>query len=85
MIILISFISFILAGTEVGHEQGEKSHYNGYKLSIELSSCNNKYILNSFVFNGTVKLNGTPVYLDPITTNTFNLEGNHWAILFNKC
>ena len=38
----------VTGGTEVGHADGQYSHYNGYKLDFSLTSGLSSYIKNTF-------------------------------------
>ena len=74
-----------LAGTEIGHELSEKSHSTGYRLNINLDSCNYVFITRNYRYITEFRLiSGAPQYVDSIG-NIFTLGGNSWDILINTC
>lgn len=68
-------------GTEVGHEAGQYSHWNGYKVDISLNPTVNQYIENNFTHVGQ-RSDGAELYRDA-NGNEFAREGNHWDITFH--
>ena len=71
----------ITGGTEVGHASGTYSHYNGYKIDISHSTCNNNYIKNSFTYIG-LRSDGYPQWKPRGSSNLYCDEGNHWDITY---
>lgn len=72
----------VTGGTEIGFETEKFSHFDGYRLNIDLNKCHDVYIKTQFTFIGKIK-NGAPQWMDTLK-NVFRLEGNHWNIFFNE-
>jgi hypothetical protein len=70
----------ITGGTEVGHASGTYSHYNGYKIDISHSTCNNNYIKNNFTYIG-LRGDGYPQWKSA-AGNLYCDEGSHWDITY---
>ena len=70
----------ITGGTEVGHENEANSHYDGFRLNIDLNKCHDIFIKSNYKFIGRIR-NGSPQWEDSCQ-NIFRLEGNHWNIYF---
>ena len=73
----------ITGGTEVGHASGTYSHYNGYKVDISRSTCNDNYIRGHYSYIG-LRGDGYPMY-QPASGNVYTNEGNHWDIVYYTC
>jgi hypothetical protein len=73
----------ITGGTEVGHASGTYSHYNGYKVDISRSTCNDNYIRNHYAYIG-LRGDGYPMY-QAASGNVYTNEGNHWDIVYFTC
>ena len=69
-------------GTEVGHEPGEFSHGNGYKVDIRLNPTVNRYIEDNFEDIGPRPGDGAQQYRDA-DGSVYALEGDHWDITFH--
>ena len=62
----------VTGGTEVGHASGTYSHYNGYKIDWQMSSCVTSYVLrNGRSIGGSKWTIGSTVYYN---------ERNHWDV-----
>lgn len=62
----------VTGGTEVGHAAGTYSHYNGYKIDYQMSSCITSWVLrNGRSIGGSKWTVGSTVYYN---------ERNHWDI-----
>lgn len=70
----------ITGGTEIGHAGGTYSHWNGYKLDIQLNSCINGYVTKSFTYIGK-RGDGADQYRSS-AGNIYAREGNHWDITY---
>ena len=70
----------ITGGTEVGHASGTYSHYNGYKVDISRSTCNDNYIRGHYSYIG-LRGDGYPMY-QAASGNVYTNEGNHWDIVY---
>ena len=70
----------ITGGTEVGHASGTYSHYNGYKVDIARSTCNDNYITSHYAYIG-LRGDGYPQY-QAASGNVYVNEGNHWDITY---
>uniref|UniRef100_A0A914CBN0 F-box domain-containing protein n=1 Tax=Acrobeloides nanus TaxID=290746 RepID=A0A914CBN0_9BILA len=68
----------ITGGTEVGHASGTYSHYNGWKLDVQINSCVTGYIEKSFT-----KVNSDH-WRQPSSGYIFYDEVNHWDCCFNS-
>ncbi len=73
----------ITGGTEVGHASGTYSHYNGYKVDIARSTCNDNYITGHYAYIG-LRGDGYPQY-QAASGNVYVNEGNHWDITYYSC
>ena len=73
----------ITGGTEVGHASGTYSHYNGYKVDISRSTCNDSYITSHYAYIG-LRGDGYPQY-QAASGNVYVNEGNHWDITYYTC
>jgi len=73
----------ITGGTEVGHASGTYSHYNGYKVDISRSTCNDNYITGHYAYIG-LRGDGYPQY-QAASGNVYVNEGNHWDITYYTC
>jgi hypothetical protein len=73
----------ITGGTEVGHASGTYSHYNGYKVDISRSTCNDNYITGHYAYIG-LRGDGYPMY-QAASGNVYTNEGNHWDIVYYSC
>ncbi len=73
----------ITGGTEVGHASGTYSHYNGYKVDISRSTCNDNYITSHYAYIG-LRGDGYPMY-QAASGNVYTNEGNHWDIVYYSC
>ena len=73
----------ITGGTEVGHASGTYSHYNGYKVDISRSTCNDNYIRGHYSYIG-LRGDGYPMY-QAASGNVYTNEGNHWDIVYYTC
>jgi len=73
----------ITGGTEVGHASGTYSHYNGYKVDISRSTCNDNYIRGHYAYIG-LRGDGYPMY-QAASGNVYTNEGNHWDIVYYTC
>eukprot|EP00002_Diphylleia_rotans_P009909 TRINITY_DN2026_c0_g1_i1.p2 TRINITY_DN2026_c0_g1~~TRINITY_DN2026_c0_g1_i1.p2 ORF type:complete len:153 (+),score=24.20 TRINITY_DN2026_c0_g1_i1:55-513(+) len=70
----------VTGGTETGHSGGTYSHWNGYKIDISLSSCNQNYIPANYKFIG-YRGDGAAQYQSS-NGNIYAKEGNHWDITY---
>ena len=70
----------ITGGTEVGHASGTYSHYNGYKVDVNPTSCVTSYIHNNFAYQGK-RSDGAPLYKSA-AGNLYADEGSHWDITY---
>ena len=73
----------ITGGTEVGHASGTYSHYNGYKVDIARSTCNDNYITGHYAYIG-LRGDGYPQY-QAASGNVYVNEGSHWDITYYTC
>ena len=73
----------ITGGTEVGHASGTYSHYNGYKVDISRSTCNDNYIRGHYTYTG-LRADGYPMY-QAASGNVYTNEGSHWDIVYYTC
>ena len=67
---------------QVGHADGQFSHWNGYKVDIALNACVSGHITRSFKFVGN-RGDGAPMYRGGPGNGLYAKEGNHWDILYN--
>ena len=72
----------ITGGTETGHASGTYSHWNGYKVDISHSTCDDGYI-KRFAYVGYIS--GWGYQYKAPSGNLYTDEGNHWDILFYTC
>jgi Tfp pilus assembly protein PilV len=73
----------ITGGTEVGHAAGTYSHYNGYKVDISRSTCNDSWITGHYSYIG-LRGDGYPQY-QAASGNVYVNEGSHWDITYYTC
>ncbi len=73
----------ITGGTETGHASGTYSHWNGYKLDVSRSTCNDNRIHGAYTYIG-LSADGYPMYR-AASGNVYTNEGNHWDIVFYTC
>jgi hypothetical protein len=73
----------ITGGTETGHASGTYSHWNGYKVDISRSSCNDNWITGHYAYIG-LRGDGYPMY-QAASGNVYVNEGNHWDITYYTC
>ncbi len=73
----------ITGGTEVGHASGTYSHWNGYKVDISRSTCNDNRIRGTYTYIG-LRGDGAPMYKSP-AGNIYANEGSHWDITYYNC
>jgi hypothetical protein len=73
----------ITGGTEVGHSDGTYSHYNGYKVDVARSTCNDNYITGHYSYAG-LRGDGYPMY-QAASGNVYTNEGSHWDIVYYTC
>jgi len=73
----------ITGGTETGHASGTYSHWNGYKLDIARSTCNDGWIRSAYTYIG-LRSDGYPMY-QAASGNVYTNEGSHWDIVYYTC
>ena len=73
----------ITGGTETGHASGTYSHWNGYKVDISRSTCNDNYITGHYAYAG-LRGDGYPMY-KAASGNVYTNEGSHWDIVYYTC
>ena len=73
----------ITGGTETGHANGTYSHWNGYKLDIARSTCNDNWIHSAYTYIG-LRGDGYPMY-QAASGNVYTNEGSHWDIVYYTC
>jgi hypothetical protein len=73
----------ITGGTETGHASGTYSHWNGYKVDISRSTCNDNYIRGHYAYAG-LRGDGYPMYR-AASGNVYTNEGSHWDIVYYTC
>ncbi len=73
----------ITGGTETGHASGTYSHWNGYKVDISRSTCNDNYIKGHYSYIG-LRGDGYPQY-QAASGNVYTNEGSHWDIVYYSC
>jgi hypothetical protein len=73
----------ITGGTETGHASGTYSHWNGYKLDIARSTCNDSWIRGTYTYIG-LRSDGYPMY-EAASGNVYTNEGSHWDIVYYTC
>jgi hypothetical protein len=74
----------ITGGTETGHASGTYSHWNGYKVDINPTTCVTDYIKRTFTSIGPRPGDGAPQYRSA-AGNIYARESNHWDVLFHNC
>ncbi|MFI6661583.1 hypothetical protein ACIBL8_39385 [Streptomyces sp. NPDC050523] len=74
----------ITGGTETGHASGTYSHWNGYKLDFNPTTCLSNYITGTFTYIGPRAGDGAPQYRAG-SGNIYARESNHWDVLFYSC
>jgi len=67
----------------VGHASGTYSHWNGYKVDISRSTCNDNRIRGTYTYIG-LRGDGAPMYKSP-AGNIYANEGSHWDITYYNC
>jgi hypothetical protein len=73
----------ITGGTETGHASGTYSHWNGYKLDIARSTCNDHWITAASSYIG-LRSDGYPMY-QAASGNVYTDEGSHWDVVYYSC
>jgi hypothetical protein len=73
----------ITGGTETGHASGTYSHWNGYKVDISRSTCNDNWIHSAYTYIG-LRSDGYPMY-QAASGNVYTNEGSHWDIVYYTC
>ena len=73
----------ITGGTETGHASGTYSHWNGYKLDIARSTCNDHWITTAYTYIG-LRSDGYAMY-QAASGNVYTNEGSHWDIVYYTC
>ena len=73
----------ITGWTETGHASGTYSHWNGYKLDISRSTCNDNWIRGTYTYIG-LRSDGYPMY-KAASGNVYTNEGSHWDIVYYTC
>jgi hypothetical protein len=73
----------ITGGTETGHASGTYSHWNGYKVDISRSTCNDSWIHSAYTYIG-LRSDGYPMY-QAASGNVYTNEGSHWDIVYYTC
>jgi hypothetical protein len=73
----------ITGGTETGHASGTYSHWNGYKVDIARSTCNDGWIRGTYTYIG-LRGDGYPMY-QAASGNVYTNEGSHWDIVYYTC
>jgi hypothetical protein len=73
----------ITGGTETGHASGTYSHWNGYKVDISRSTCNDSWIRGTYTYIG-LRSDGYPMY-QAASGNVYTNEGSHWDIVYYTC
>jgi hypothetical protein len=73
----------ITGGTETGHASGTYSHWNGYKVDISRSTCNDNWIHSAYTYIG-LRSDGYPMYR-AASGNVYTNEGGHWDIVYYTC
>jgi hypothetical protein len=63
-------------GTETGHANGTYSHWNGYKVDIARSTCNDNWIHSAYTYIG-LRSDGYPMY-EAASGNVYTNEGSRW-------
>lgn len=65
----------VTGGTETGHADGTYSHWNGYRIDLNASSCLAGHIRRNF------DPQGGGIWLAPSGNQYYN-EGSHWDVTF---
>ncbi len=73
----------ITGGTETGHASGTYSHWNGYKLDFNPTTCLSGYITGTFTYIGD-RADGAAQY-KAASGNIYARESNHWDVTFYSC
>jgi hypothetical protein len=73
----------ITGGTEVGHASGTYSHWNGYKVDISRSTCNDGWIRSAYTYIG-LRSDGYPMYR-AASGNVYTNEGSHRDFVYYTC
>jgi len=71
------------AAPRPAHASGTYSHWNGYKVDISRSTCNDNYITSHYSYIGP-RGDGYPMY-QAASGNRYVNEGNHWDITYYTC
>jgi hypothetical protein len=66
----------ITGGTEAGHEVGQCSHENGFKMDIRTNAELDEYIRTNF--KSMPPRGSDPVWYDAVTDSYFVREADHW-------
>lgn len=65
----------LTGGTETGHATGTRSHWHGYKVDLDMTSCVSTWVSRDGTYLGASKWRvGTTVYYN---------EVNHWDVQVN--
>jgi len=73
----------IAGGTEVGHASGTRSRFNGHKVDLSRSTCNDNYVRNHYSYIG-LRGDGYPMcraHSGNISTN----KGSQWDVTYFSC
>ncbi|MFE7467874.1 hypothetical protein ACFU6R_27720 [Streptomyces sp. NPDC057499] len=73
----------VTGGTETGHASGTYSHWNGYKLDFDPTSCLTHYITGTFTRIAD-RSDGAAQY-KAASGNIYARESNHWDVTFHTC
>ena len=71
----------VTGGTEVGHDAGRYSHYNGYKADVSLDPAVNRYIESNFQEIDRRAGDRARQFRDA-AGNIYAREGHHWDITY---
>lgn len=73
----------ITGGTETGHASGTYSHWNGYKLDFDPTSCLSNYITHTFT--RIANRGDGAAQWKAASGNIYARESNHWDVTFYTC
>ncbi|MER5889455.1 hypothetical protein ABT160_37000 [Streptomyces sp. NPDC001941] len=73
----------ITGGTETGHASGTYSHWNGYKLDFNPTTCLTNYITRNFTHIAD-RGDGAKQY-KAASGNIYARESSHWDVTFYNC
>ncbi|GGK25016.1 hypothetical protein GCM10010124_16940 [Pilimelia terevasa] len=71
----------VTGGTEVGHELPypyRYTHWNGYKLDYDPSTCLNRYVQRSYAYVGGMQWRSA-------SGNVYYRERDHWDVTYFNC